>query len=619
MDEVGSNTDFSTEEKFKAALANKVYYGPVYFRRGTEPFMTLAMAGARRDAGVSVAEVNLTHIWDVVNQIRVGQNGRAYVVDAQGRLIAHPEISLVLRNTDFSQLAQVRSARAQAQPPDIEEAQIARDFRGERVLAAHAMAAPLNWLVFVELPESEANAPLYTAIVRTVVVLLAGLVLALLAALLLARLMVVPVRALAAGAARIGAGALDHRITIKSGDELEALGDQLNDMAAKLQSSYATLERKVEERTEQLQAANLSKSRFLAAASHDLRQPLHALNLFAAQLRSEKDQAERDRLAAAHRHRRRQYERAVQRAARHLQARCRRHDRQHLRVSRQQGLEPHRRDVHPGRTRQGPALAHGREQRLGSQRSHPARADPDQSRLQRRALHVGRRDRRRLPPRGGWLRIDVCDSGIGIAADQQRSIFSEFYQVAAPERGSKVGLGLGLAIVERLCAVLDHPIGLASTLGQGISLLDLGAAGAGAHGIDRGSCRFPRCSARPAARQAHRGDRRRRAGARGNGRVAQELGLPRRHCPVGSRGDDQARWERAGPDHFRFPSAGRANRHRRHRELRDAFGGPIPAFLVSGDISQQRLRETHASAHHLLHKPVNPMALRAIMSRLLKD
>ncbi len=101
--------------------------------------------------------------------------------------------------------------------------------------------------------------------------------LALLAALLLARLMVVPVRALAAGAARIGAGQLDHRIRITSGDELEALGDQLNDMAAKLQTSYATLERKVEERTEQLQEANLSKSRFLAAASHDLRQPLHAL------------------------------------------------------------------------------------------------------------------------------------------------------------------------------------------------------------------------------------------------------------------------------------------------------------------------------------------------------
>ena len=110
MDRVGGNTDFSADERFKEAIANKIYYGPVKFRHGTEPFMTLAVAGARRDAGVSVAEVNLTFIWDVVNQIHVGRTGRAYVVDARGRLIAHPDISLVLRNTDLSQLAQVRSA-----------------------------------------------------------------------------------------------------------------------------------------------------------------------------------------------------------------------------------------------------------------------------------------------------------------------------------------------------------------------------------------------------------------------------------------------------------------------------------------------------------------------------
>ena len=127
MDEVGSNTDYSMEEKFKAALANKVYYGPVYFRRGTEPFMTLAMAGARRDAGVSVAEVNLTHIWDVVNQIRVGRNGRAYVVDAQGRLIAHPEISLVLRNTDSRSSPRSGRHARRRNAPDLEEAEIARD------------------------------------------------------------------------------------------------------------------------------------------------------------------------------------------------------------------------------------------------------------------------------------------------------------------------------------------------------------------------------------------------------------------------------------------------------------------------------------------------------------
>ena len=102
MDVVASGTDFSKEPKFTEAVARKVYYGPVYFRRESEPYMTLAIAGTRRDAGVSVAEVNLKLIWDVVSQIKVGERGHAYVVDAQGRLIAHPDISLVLRNTDMS-------------------------------------------------------------------------------------------------------------------------------------------------------------------------------------------------------------------------------------------------------------------------------------------------------------------------------------------------------------------------------------------------------------------------------------------------------------------------------------------------------------------------------------
>src|SRR5262250_2981108 len=112
MDVVGSGLDLSKEPKFAEAVKNKVYYGPVYFRRESEPYMTLAIAGTRRDAGVSIAEVNLKLIWDVVSQIKVGERGHAYVVDAQGRLIAHPDISLVLRNTDMSKLAQVRAARA---------------------------------------------------------------------------------------------------------------------------------------------------------------------------------------------------------------------------------------------------------------------------------------------------------------------------------------------------------------------------------------------------------------------------------------------------------------------------------------------------------------------------
>jgi signal transduction histidine kinase len=267
MDVVASKSDFSKDPKFAEAVAHKVYYGPVYFRRESEPYMTLSLTGTRRDAGVSVAEVNLKLIWDVISQIKVGERGQAYLIDAQGRLIAHPDISLVLRNTDLSRLTQVQAARAAGSGANAtEQLQEAEDIQGRRVLTAYAHVAPLGWVVFVELPRGEAYAPLYATIQRSGILLLAALGLAFAAGLLLARKMVGPIQALRAGAARIGSGDLSQRISVKTGDELEALADQFNDMAGRLQESYADLEKKVELRTHEL-AQSVAELRALGEVS----------------------------------------------------------------------------------------------------------------------------------------------------------------------------------------------------------------------------------------------------------------------------------------------------------------------------------------------------------------
>ena len=285
MDVVGSQADFSTEPKFLEAKAGKPYFGPVYFRKESEPYMTLAMAGSVQDAGVTVAEVNLKFIWDVVSQIRVGKAGHAYVVDARGQLIAHPDISLVLQKKDLSTLPQVQAARAGSPVPGQaqEEAVIARDPQGRQVLTAYAAIAPLGWLVFVELPREEAFAPLYSAILRTVILLFVGLGVSVLASLFLARKMVTPIQTLQAGAARIGAGELNHRLEVRTGDELEALADQFNSMTAHLQESYAGLEQKVEARTRDLtdaleqQTATSEILRVISSSPTDLQPVLHAV------------------------------------------------------------------------------------------------------------------------------------------------------------------------------------------------------------------------------------------------------------------------------------------------------------------------------------------------------
>ena len=245
MDVVGSGQDFSDDPKFTDPVAHKVWFGPVYFRGQSEPYMAIAVGGNRREAGVSVAEVNLKFIWDVVSRIRVGRRGTAYVVDGKGRLIAHPDIALVLRNTDLSGLAQVRAAilTTTAGGGGSQPVETTRDIQGRTVLAAYAPIPPLDWHMFVELPLNEAYQPIYAAVKRSSALLLAGLLFAVLAGLLLARRMVVPIRTLQQGAQRIGDGDLNQRIRIATRDELEDLANQFNEMGERLQQLYGNLER----------------------------------------------------------------------------------------------------------------------------------------------------------------------------------------------------------------------------------------------------------------------------------------------------------------------------------------------------------------------------------------
>jgi CheY-like chemotaxis protein len=219
--------------------------------------------------------------------------------------------------------------------------------------------------------------------------------------------------------------------------------------------------------------------------------------------------------------------------------------------------------------------------------------------------------------RGDQVRIEVWDSGPGIPEDQRRNIFGEFYRLAGENRHG--GLGLGLAIVERLCMLLEHPIELTSMVGKGSRFsVTLPAATAQAQFAE------PQIPA-PVAPDVSKGklvvvidddalvlD--------GIGGLLRTWGC--RVVAAGSLDAASAGLVAAGPPDLIISDYRLANDQSgiaAIAKLREEFGAPIPAFLISGDTAPERLLEARESGHHLLHKPVRPMRLRAMVSQLLQS
>ena len=241
-DVIGTGVDRSNDPAVIGARKLHVWYGPVTLHLGSEPYMSIAIAGNRVAAGVLVAEINLKLIWDVISAIGVGKTGLAFVVDGNGHLVAHPDIGLVLQGDNDVIATHLRAMKA-AMLAGGGEPVTTEDMENRTVLAAMAPMTGVDWKVFAEQPVAEAYAPLSAALWRTGILAMFGVSFALALAYLLAQRMTGPIRWLREGAARIGTGQFDHKINISTGDELEALADSFNHMAGELAVSQERSER----------------------------------------------------------------------------------------------------------------------------------------------------------------------------------------------------------------------------------------------------------------------------------------------------------------------------------------------------------------------------------------
>jgi signal transduction histidine kinase len=246
---------------------------------------------AQNIVGVLSVEADLSFLWEVIEKVRFGSAGYGYLVDEQGNLIAHGDASLVSKKLNLRSLEKVREFLINPTRADASPAKESHGIMDRPVLSTYAPIRGLGWAVILEEPSDAALANIdllkRSALMLLVVVLVVG---AAIMAWLSTRI-TGPIRELHEGAKIIGAGNLDYRVAVATGDEIEGLAQQFNRMAGELKISYATLEQKVKDKTSELEKtnselehayanllrANKAKDEFLSVMSHELRTPLNVV------------------------------------------------------------------------------------------------------------------------------------------------------------------------------------------------------------------------------------------------------------------------------------------------------------------------------------------------------
>jgi signal transduction histidine kinase/CheY-like chemotaxis protein len=424
---------------------------------------------------------------------------------------------------------------------------------------------------------------------------------------------------------KLADGDLDARVVPDSDGVVRGLEDGVNTMAAALKSAHADLERRIaeataqlEEKKEEAERANRAKSRFLAAASHDLRQPLHALGLFVASLQNKPLPGESRRIVS-------QIERSVLAMQDLLEAL--------LDISRLDAgvivpavvdfpiyklLSAMELNYVPAAERKG--ITFRAVPCSLVVRTDPILLERILLNLVSNAVRYTERGKVLLGCRrvGTDLRVEVWDTGIGIAPDQQQHIFEEFYQVAGPRQDVETGLGLGLAIVDRLAKLLGHKVAMRSIRGKGSAFgvyvpLVTGEAPLAevplekAETGDLSGVSVLVVDDDPAALKATK-------------TLLESWG-----CTVLAAGSGaEMHWyvltARERPPQmiicdYRLSKEETGVQVLNH--LRNTFAVDIPAILVSADTSADLMHEAQASGYPLLHKPLRPAKLRALTLHLL--
>jgi signal transduction histidine kinase len=459
------------EERSTAMLpqAQSAQYGPVDFWDDRVPTFTVGLRPRGAAAAAVVSEIALTPIWDVVAGLPLTAGGTAFVVDTGGRLIAHSDLALVLRRIVADADTGAKEGPSLLAAHALDSTMVPPG----RVIRSQAIVPGVDWRVFVEAPGDRLLEPVYATLRQSLLVVALAVGAALAAALVLSARLTAPIRALRDEALRFGKGEFDRRLAAPGNPELRPLADAMNAMAAQLQDYTGSLERKVAEKTAEIETANRHKSEFLANVSHELRTPLNAILGFSEALD--------ERLFGELNARQAQYVRDIHDSGRHLLALIN----DLLDLSK---VEAGRLDLEPAPV-DVPALVEGAMQMVAARASAAGvrltvDIEPDVGvwRGDARRLHqillnllsnavkftpAGGDVRVRAAHAAGGLAIAVADTGVGIAPEQMQRLFAPFAQARSRGLRGEEGTGLGLALSRRLAELHGGRLQVDSAPGRG--------------------------------------------------------------------------------------------------------------------------------------------------------
>jgi len=256
--------DISEKEAFKVAISGENYFGPVSYTL-TGPVMNIASQIENKDRqiiGVILAEISLEPVEREISQVKVGEEGFVYLVDGRGNLIVSSSKSFAKQGENLRYIPQVEDITKGGVHNGLSKEDRYQNLLGQKVILSGKPLEAVQWSVVTEWPWEDAFSVVIVMITRFLFVILATLILIVVFSLFFARLVVKPVEILSKGADEIAKGNLDHRIEIKTGDELEKLGERFNNMF------------KVLKENEEL------RDQFFFIATHELRAPVTVIKAY---------------------------------------------------------------------------------------------------------------------------------------------------------------------------------------------------------------------------------------------------------------------------------------------------------------------------------------------------